>query len=101
MFENGDVHFSLSHSGAVTVVAMGNRPCGVDVERIRPINYGSFTFMGKFASDEEFFREWVTREARAKYTGEGLSAVRKSVQPPNTYTFVLPCFKGYALAICV
>ncbi|MDR2634801.1 MAG: hypothetical protein LBC13_02335 [Clostridiales bacterium] len=102
IFENCGVHFSLSHSGAVAVVAMGYRPCGVDVERIRAIKRDNFKFMGTFENDTDFFREWVKREARVKYTGAGLSALRTAtLEPPGTRTVLLPCYKGYALALCM
>ena len=81
-------HISLSHSGPVTVLAVSDRPVGVDLERVteeRPHIADRF-FPESFrreldaasASDrpEVFFRLWTRLEAALKRDGRGLTAPR-------------------------
>jgi 4'-phosphopantetheinyl transferase len=58
------VEVSLSHAGALAVVAVGSRPVGVDVEPL--LGPG-----GPAVGDDEL-RTWVRTEAVLKATGHGL-----------------------------
>ena len=79
-----DLHFNLSHSGSHIVCAMGDRPLGIDIETIRPLN---LTIAERFFAPEEaeaiqaapmdkqqllFFAIWTKKEAYVKYLGQGL-----------------------------
>lgn len=84
-----DLRFSLSHSGAVALVAVRiGHEVGVDVEELRDdVDFGavvretfpaserrSFAAGAGAVSREAFFRAWTRREALAKATGRGLVA---------------------------
>jgi len=82
-FEN--VHFNISHSGEWVVCAFAKLPVGVDVEKIRRVN---FEIARRFFSDQEvkelfslpeneqtgfFFDLWTLKESYLKALGTGLT----------------------------
>lgn len=81
---------SLSHSDGLVVCAVGDRPLGVDAERIRPMKEAvachCFTAAEQAllaaAPEEErercFWRLWTGKEALVKRTGEGLAGLRRA-----------------------
>ena len=93
------IHFNLSHSQDVVVVAVANVAVGVDVEHIRPLPDLLDMAQHFFRADETetlrqlspdlqpsaFFRAWVRKEAYLKATGAGLSsgldAIRVHIGP--------------------
>lgn len=82
-------HFSISHSGDYTVLAISDRPIGVDVEVIRDFsailarrcfNEGELQYIAgnspsrkKSVMQRCFYEIWTAKEAYLKYTGQGLS----------------------------
>ena len=94
-----DFHFNLSHSGSWVVIAYGESPVGVDVERIRMdagkenIARRHFTpeeqeylFSAGEENGERFFEIWTAKESYLKYLGTGLrrSLNSFSVVPDGT-----------------
>lgn len=81
----GQVHFSLSHSGDLAALAVAAFPLGVDIEIMRPVSrdlperYFSVaerTGLHDLADEpwrEAFFRCWTRKEAVIKALGLGLS----------------------------
>ncbi|MBQ8860397.1 MAG: 4'-phosphopantetheinyl transferase superfamily protein [Ruminococcus sp.] len=91
-----DIEFSISHSGDIVVCAISDKPIGIDVEKIRPINLRvakricdekEFLYIFSHKPDEtdfsytedegiltRFFELWTKKEAYAKCSGKGLSA---------------------------
>lgn len=77
-----DLHFSLSHSGGLSLCALGDTPVGADVELVRPRSlklpryalsereYAWYESRGN--RWEDFYTLWTLKEARVKCTGEGL-----------------------------
>jgi 4'-phosphopantetheinyl transferase len=109
----GDLHFNLSHSGGVGLVAVSReRPVGVDVERIearRDVLALAERALGaegaaavRAAPDADqaavFHRAWARREAVAKCAGTGLST-----PPPDAPRQVIDLDVGedYAAALAV
>ncbi len=76
------LHFSLSHSGDLTLCALGDRPLGVDIEIIkkRKARLPYYALTGRefvqyeaMGSDwASFYTLWTKKEAWVKYTGLGL-----------------------------
>ncbi len=82
---NYPYHFNISHSEKYTVVAVADRPIGVDIEVIRPFSAAA---TAKFLTEEEknyivlddnpdkrnerFFKLWCAKEAYLKLIGTGL-----------------------------
>jgi 4'-phosphopantetheinyl transferase len=109
----GELHFNLSHSGDVGLVALSReRAVGVDVERIDPRRdplalaeraLGADGAAAVRAAPEAdraavFHRAWARREAVAKCAGTGLST-----PPPDTARQVMDLDVGedYAAALAV
>lgn len=91
-------HICLSHSGPVTVLAVSDRPVGVDLERVteeRPHIADRF-FPESFRREldaapedrkpETFFRLWTRLEAVLKLDGRGLTA------PRSEFEEILECY---------
>lgn len=86
---NIPAHFSISHSGKYTVLAVSDRPIGVDLEIIRDFSAitahklfnetelkyiaGTTPSRRKSLMRQCFFEIWTAKEAYMKYTGKGLS----------------------------
>lgn len=92
---NIPAHFNISHSGKYTVLAISDRPIGVDIEEIR--EFSAITARKLFSEDELsyvagnapsrrkslmqqcFFEVWTAKEAFLKYLGTGLSGGMNSL----------------------
>ena len=91
-----DVHFSISHSKDMVVCAVSEKPIGIDIEKIRPINLSIakrvctddelLELFGRVPKEDDFgytdnaqvltsfFKLWCAKEAYVKCIGKGLSA---------------------------
>lgn len=97
-FDVEDVHFNLSHSHGVTMLGISHAPIGVDIEKIRPIDYKKFDFISA-DSEDGFFEKWTERESYLKFTGEGLSALRGEI-PKDAHFEHFPVYDGYHACVC-
>lgn len=87
-------HFSISHSGIYVAVAFSDDKVGFDIERIRPDFPDAAKLSERFFSaaeaeyvsagsknieveNEKFFRIWCLKESAVKFSGNGLSDIRK------------------------
>ncbi len=61
------LHFSISHSGDWVAVAVSDRPIGIDMEVLRPVDPRLSQRIG--AAPERFFEEWTAKEAHFKIYG--------------------------------
>lgn len=87
-----NLFFNVSHAGEWVVVAFSDYNVGIDVERIKKINYNvAELFFSKEENlnlnnlsgkdkQEYFFDLWTMKESYLKYTGKGLS------EPLNSFT---------------
>lgn len=117
-----ELHFSVSHSGALSFCALGEAPVGADIERLRPrseglpryaLSDGEYAwYEGRGGRWEDFYTLWTLKEARAKCTGEGIfhtSPRRLSVpllRPGETalwegFSFTALAGEGWRGAICL
>ena len=89
------VSFSVSHCQKLVVCAVSERPVGIDVERLRPVDIKiarkictpaeeSALLAGEkpgYTEDPEkilqFFRLWTAKEAMAKAEGKGIGSLRR------------------------
>lgn len=60
-------YFSITHSGEWVAVAVSERPVGIDMEKIRPVDPRLGERIG--AKPERFFEEWTAKEAHFKIYG--------------------------------
>jgi 4'-phosphopantetheinyl transferase len=105
-FEASGLHFNLSHSAEMAMVAIADREVGADIERPHPISSMARLVERFFAAEEYdewqrlsadvqqlgFFQAWTRKEAWLKATGSGLSfplnQVRVSLAPGEPARFV-------------
>jgi Phosphopantetheinyl transferase len=89
---------SLSHSGRVTLAAVSDAPVGVDVEKIRPLDYINISkrFFGReIDGEKEFFDLWTLKEAYKKSSGVSLvQALKTDVKGKN-----LELFEDYSVGV--
>lgn len=86
--ESVGVHFNLSHSGELVLLALARgMEIGVDVEQLRPVKrrdqiargilseaqWRTYEAMNGDQRQQAFFRVWTRKEAIVKATGRGLS----------------------------
>ncbi|MCX5400830.1 4'-phosphopantetheinyl transferase superfamily protein [Streptomyces sp. NBC_00102] len=119
------VHFSLSHTGGLALVALAARPVGVDVERtpsattvadtataLHPLEQSELSALPVADRPAAFARCWTRKEAYLKGTGEGLSGSALSgaylgtgptpAPPPGGWTLAdVPVPPGYVAACAV
>ena len=113
------VEFNISHSGDMVVCAVDDKPVGIDIEQIRPID---LTVAKRICTDEEllylfchnpteqdftyttdkeiltrFFELWTAKEAYGKCIGEGVKSI--STYPSNC-NIVKHIFADYVIYIC-
>lgn len=96
-----DVCFNISHTRGAVLVGVHDQPLGVDIEKLRPISERTMRCIADTATEEGFFRAWVRRESRAKWSGEGLTRVRGEDAPlPGERLLYPDVFDGYAACVC-
>jgi hypothetical protein len=81
-----DVHFSVSNSGDLYVVAITRAgPVGVDIERIREVPEAAHIARRWLhdADPAQFFEHWTRREAHLKAIGTGLSGLDEPPPGPD------------------
>lgn len=70
IFSTGGIHFSISHSNNIILVAFNNSEIGADVEYMRPRNFEKIMKRCnknvKNPAREEFYKFWTVKEAEIK-----------------------------------
>ena len=123
--KSGKLHFNLSHSGSLAVVATSDGEVGIDVQKLcdiddklirRVTTDGEYAALSALKGDKkrtEFFRLWTAKESVIKLLGIGLSLAPSSIEIGLTRPFevVQNCvnsniflhelfdFDGYALTV--
>ena len=87
-----DLHFNLSHSGALALCALDGAPVGVDIQIVKgwrpslPRRVCSGSELAWLEGQAEFWpaftRLWALKEARAKESGLGLTASIRDIRVP-------------------
>ena len=108
-----EIHFSLSHCPKAAACAVADRPVGIDVEEIAPVDWevarrvlSDGEFAAVRASDEPevaFVRYWTQKEALAKLSGDGADDRSLPTMLANvrdvTFETVVNRRRGYVLTL--
>ena len=81
--ESAKVEFSISHSKSIAVCAISDRPVGIDIEKMRDVNFNvakrlftpdeqKYVFQIKKLQKQRFFEVWTRKEAYVKLLGYGI-----------------------------
>jgi phosphopantetheinyl transferase len=77
-----EIRFSLSHSGDIVLLAIGKTEIGIDIEKIRNLDYSSLSDRyfaegekAEIKTLEDYFRVWTRKEAYLKLTSEGIKGL--------------------------
>lgn len=111
------VEFNISHSGDMVVCAVDDKPIGIDIEQIRPIDLivakrictdkellyifghtpteNDFTYTTDIEILTRFFELWTAKEAYGKYVGNGIVECYKA----STINTIYSKEKYYIVAI--
>lgn len=67
-FKNGEMFFSISHSGKYVAAAFDKSECGLDIEEMKPRDFKAFSdrYDKDFQSAEDFYQFWTAYEAEIK-----------------------------------
>jgi len=96
--------FNLAHSADVALVAVSQRPVGVDIEQVRPLPSLSEMAQIAFSPEEQtqlhaldveqrvsaFFRTWTRKEALMKAHGAGFKLAKTFSFPVNNKAEIIP-----------
>lgn len=104
------LHYNISHSGKYVVCILADQEVGIDVQEHRSANYSRM--LERMVTEErrqeilqrpdvenEFFKEWVLREAYIKWTGEGLSKDLRMISMSEGTPMLLDMEEGYSGAV--
>lgn len=108
-----EIRFSVSHSGDLALLAIGNTEIGIDIEKIRELDYNALAKryytdgeVAQINSLDDYFKVWTRKEAFLKLSAEGLSGLTKcDTSKPLTFegdniTFKnVDIFEGYVCTI--
>ena len=99
--KNIKIEFNISHSGNMVVCAIDDKPIGIDIEQIRPID---LKLANRFCTEQElkylfldndnneiltrFFKLWTAKEAYGKCIGKGIGSI-KTPCSKKTKTFAI------------
>ncbi len=100
VFREIPVFFSLSHSGDYVACAIGDVPCGIDLQEVTEISERvSRKYLGG-ASGAEGILRWTELESFGKLTGKGVTgSVDENVLSGSSFhSFDIP--SGYILTVC-
>lgn len=94
---NSPLHFSLSHSGEFVLCAVSEDEIGADLQVFRPVcpslicrvcTEEEKEFIG--TEDRLFFQVWTSKEALAKYYGDGLTGDLKKLAVVHGRRLLIP-----------
>ena len=111
-----DLHFNLSHCPVAAACVVGNRPVGIDIERVRPLRESlarrvlstdEYKNVGTSERpDVTFTRLWTMKESLSKLLGYGLTLDWERLQslladhPEARFTTIVAGAADYVCTVC-
>lgn len=80
-FKDSGIYFSISHSCGIVMAVFDDKPCGLDIEEIKPRDFKKLSsrYNKNFETAEDFYKFWTELEAEIK--------LQKPVQSKYTCIF--------------
>lgn len=97
--EGNPFYISLSHSAGITVAAVSDTPCGIDIEYMKERDYQKIAkrfFQTMPAGLNEFYRLWTAKEAYKKMSDIPLVDALKTDISDAVH---LPFIQNYSLTV--
>ena len=90
------VFFSIAHADGMAAVAIGDSPCGIDIEGEREVSKRIREKYLDDAPESEALLRWTERESYGKYEGSGFFA------EPNYSNVAFKTFfvEGFTVTVC-
>lgn len=88
--------FSIAHGSGYAVVAIGDKPCGVDIEGGKPISERVRRRYLGGAEGEDAIRRWTEKESYGKLNGKGFFAE----EPAEKIAFKSYCLDALTVTVC-
>ena len=90
------IHFSIAHAVGRVAVAIGDSPCGIDIERERKISERIRQKYLDNAPEDQALLRWTERESYGNYEGSGFFA------EPNYdgVSFMSFTVNGFTITVC-
>ncbi|SMO33408.1 4'-phosphopantetheinyl transferase family protein [Propioniciclava tarda] len=106
-----DLHLSLSHTAGAVAVAVGDRPLGVDVERVGrhdprivarlfSAREQAYLDADPTLTEQRFAELWTRKEAHAKRSGAGGRELVRGIDVLDADATVTLLVDGFALSVC-
>lgn len=106
------IHFSISHCNTGCVVAVSDRPIGVDIQDLRPFSWDvakqvccqrELNELGRCPEKEQLFAQmWVMKESYGKMIGIGmLCEFQKDCWNKNNISIYVDKRKNYMMGLCL
>lgn len=90
------IHFSIAHANGMAAVAIGDSPCGIDVEGNREVSKRIREKYLDNAPENEALLRWTERESYGKYEGSGFFT-EPNYENVSFTTFTL---NGFIITVC-
>ncbi len=101
IFREIPLYFSLSHSGSYVACAIGDTPCGVDLQEIKEVSERiSKKYLGGAVGKAAVVR-WTELESYGKLTGKGVSGLSDRSTCSKECFHSFDVLNGYVLTVCV
>lgn len=104
------IYYNISHSGDYVACILADQQVGLDIQQHKEVSYERILkrmvppdlaekILALDNPKEEFFKQWVLREAYIKWTGEGLSRDLRTIPMDEAWHQRLPFKEGYSAAV--
>ena len=90
--------FSMSHCDDLTAVIVNDKPIGIDIERIKPVDESMKKILNLDSklSNEDFIKEFTKRESYIKLKGLGMKNLDDDI---SNYKFITEKVNDYYITI--
>lgn len=104
------IHYNITHSGKFAACIFAGQEVGIDIQEHRNVKYERMLermvpgemileILNSAHMEEEFFTQWVLREAYIKWTGEGFSKDLRKIPMDSGTSVLLKIGEGYSCAV--